>query len=360
MRDFHGIDGVAERFIAAGYFPSAVVTVFDRSGTLYRKAYGENAMPDGSILRTNENTAFDMASCTKIATATQILLRIADGNLRLMDRVPELLPETADMTDLYPRVRSVTVYQLLTHTSGLLNWFPFYTLETHTDPGEGSRRFLCCFDSIIAGTPIVRDMVYSDMNFMLLGLILERIGGKPLSSCLEDLRSFLGAARMRYLADPTEWEIAPSCYDNAIEEDMVAERGLRFDGWRPHGKPVIGCNDCNAHYFFGGVAGHAGICADADAFERLGRLYLTTEIEPLVSSTRDLEYGRGLGWAADPDLYPRGCGHTGFTGPSIWVSRELGIGAVALTNRLAYPASHGTNTNEFRRALAAEIVRTFR
>lgn len=355
-KDFSAIDQVVLSHIERGFFPSAVVTVFDHEKTLYRKAYGENLMPDGTVEKANTDTAYDMASCTKIATSTQILLLIDEGKLKLTTRVPEVLPEVKDFPDLYARLRSVTMYQLLTHTSGILDWFPFYTIKTHTDPEEGARDFLWAFNTFIGKTPIIDGMIYSDMNFMLLGLIVSRLREKPLDQCLEDLKTMLGAKRLGYLLEKKEGNIAPSCYDNAIEERMVKERDLFFDGWRAHGKPIIGCNDGNTHYFFGGVAGLAGIAANCDAYERLGRLYLTTDRPILLQSMDAAEESRGLGWQIDDKLYPEGCGHTGFSGSSIWISRKLDIGVVALTNRLAFPTEHGTNTQDFRRALAAKVM----
>ncbi len=360
LKDFSPIDSVVLSHIEKGFFPSAVISVFDHEKTLYQKAYGENLMPDGTVQKADTDTAYDMASCTKIATSTQILLLMEEGRLKLTTRIPEVLPEVKEYPDLYGRLRSVTMYQLLTHTSGILDWFPFYTIKTHTDPDEGAKDFLWAFNTFIAKIPIIDGMVYSDMNFMLLGLIVSRLKGKPLSACLDDLKALLGAKRLGYLLEKTEDNMAPSCYDNAIEERMVKERGLHFDAWREHGRPIIGCNDGNTHYFFGGVAGLAGIAANADAYERLGRLYLNTTKPHLIQSMDMAEDGRGLGWQIDEKLYPEGCGHTGFSGPSIWISRKLDIGVIALTNRLAFPTEHGTNTQDFRRALAAKVMEIIR
>lgn len=350
MSQFEMIESITMEYIAKGYFPSAVVSVFDDKGTLYRKAFGENILPDGSSRKVDEDTAYDMASCTKIATSTQILLLIDEKKLRLEDRITEILPEIKSRKNLYARLRSVTIYQLLTHTSGILDWYPFYT--------QKGKDFFDVFDSFIADTEIVDGMVYSDMNFMLLGKVVERVKNKPLEECLMDLKDLLGASRLSYKMEEDAHHadnMAPSCYGNSIEERMVADRNLSFCEWRSKEGPIYGCNDGNTHYFFDDVAGLAGISANVDAYERLCRLYLTTSSPLLLRSMQEQEDGRGLGWQMGETLYPDGCGHTGFTGPWIYINREKKYGVVTLVNRLAYPEEHGTNTSDYRRAIAKVV-----
>ena len=198
--------------------------------------------------------------------------------------------------------------------------------------------------------------MYSDMNFMLLGKVIEAVKGKPLPACLEDLKEFLGAKRLEYLPQDRS-NMAPSSFGNGIEEGMVAERGLTFDAWRSKADPVLGTvNDGNAHYFFGDVAGHAGVFADVDAYERIGRLYLTRGTELFRRSMTEQEDGRGLGWQISEGMFPQGCGHTGFTGTSIWVCPSRGIGLAAFTNRLYFEEPTGMNTGDFRRALARAVM----
>ena len=349
------LDSLIQGYVDRGYFPSCTVSVFDREGTLYRKAFGTNDFPGGIRRAADTDTAYDMASCTKIATATGILLLISEGKLSLEDYLPDILPEIRNYPDLFSRTEHTTIRQLLTHTSGILDWYPFYV--------QKGKDFFEVFESFIGATKVQEGMVYSDMNFMLLGKVLERVKGKDLRACQQDLKSLLGAGRMDYPQAGASFSasdnIAPSCFGNAIEEHMVAERGLIFRQWRSKDRPTIGVNDGNAHYFFDDAAGHAGIIADADAYERLGRLYLTSEDPVLISSMQDVGCGRGLGWQIDPLLYPEGCGHTGFSGTYIYVCRSKGFGVVALANRLAFRVAHGTNTNEFRRALADAVYQQF-
>ena len=333
------IEDLLERYSRAGYFPSGCVRVFTRQGTLAVASVGE----------ATEDSVFDVASLTKIATATQVLLAVSRGELSLRGKIMDFLPEIAEDPFLRGRMGTIDLYQLLTHTSTLPDWFPFYACR---EPD-----FFQALTIALRSTEPTEGVVYSDLNFMLLGKLLERIRGKPLDLCLrEDLVEPLGLGRMAYQPDPA-WPIVPSSYGNPIEEDMCRERGIPFDGFRPADQPVRGeVNDGNSWYFFGGVAGHAGIFATAEAYERLCRFYMNTA-DPLLQEAQREQPGapgRGLGLQTGVS-YPHGCGHTGFTGTGIYFSREAEIGVVSFTNRLFYPEKNENGTWEFRRALQEAV-----
>jgi CubicO group peptidase (beta-lactamase class C family) len=198
-------------------------------------------------------------------------------------------------------------------------------------------------------------MVYSDLNFMLLGKVLEALYGMPLEECLmRNLTEPLGLEKMAY-HPPSSWDIAPSGFGNPVEEEMCAERGIAFSRWRPH-EPIRGeVNDGNAHYFFKGVSGHAGVFADAPACEKFCRFFLETDLPLFVESQEEQAPGRGLGWQTG-ELYPEGCGHTGFTGTSFYISRKRNIGVAALTNRLFFPGPNPNPINEFRKSLHYAVL----
>ncbi len=346
--DFSFIDQICQEFIERKAFPSVVVSVYDKEGTLYRKAYGENEL-EGKSCPANTNTVYDVASLSKIATTTQLMLMMEEGKLALDTKIADVLTEIQSRPNLFERLKNVDMYQLLTHSSGILDWYPFYV--------QAGQDFYDVFESFIGDTEIQQGTVYSDMNFMLLGKVVEKIKGKPLAECLQDLKEALGATRLEYC--PTDLDnVAPSSYGNGIEEEMVAERNLVFENWRSKAEPVLGgVNDGNAHYFFDDVAGHAGVFADVDAYERIGRLYMTKDYDVMVRSLTEQEDGRGLGWQIHPEMFPQGAGHTGFTGTSIWVCREHGIGAIAFTNRLFFKDHEGVLTNDFRKKLHQAILK---
>lgn len=326
---------ITHRYRAAEYFPSACVRVFNRRETLAVICVGE-AM---------EDSLFDVASLTKIATATQILRLIGQGRLRLRMPLEEAFPQVASDPYLRERLRGVDLYRLLTHTSSLAAWYPFYERR-----GED---FFAVLARALHHTEPTEGVVYSDLNFMVLGKLLEQVQGKPLARCLEeDLVDPLGLGRMMYHPDGSN-HIIPSDYGNANEIRMCREKGIAFDDFRPMGEPIIGTvHDGNCHYYFDDESGHAGIFADAEAYQRLCQFYMNTDEPLLIEAQREQpdSPGRGLGMQTGPS-YPHGCGHTGFTGTSIYLSREHNIGAVAFTNRLFYREGGGQVTGEYRRAL---------
>lgn len=335
---YEAVDRVIQPRLAERLFPSAVVRVFDSRQTLMAAAFGD----------ARKDSVYDVASLTKIATSTQILLLISSGRLSLEDEILSVLPELSKHDLLKKRLTRVDIYSLLTHTSGIVDWYPFYA---HRE---------LPFEDVLALAleryGPVEGMVYSDLNFMLLGKVLERLRRMPLNACLaEDLVKPLELGRMSYRPDPA-WDIIPSSYGNPIEEGMCKERGISFDGWRPHTPLRGGCNDGNAYYYFGGAAGSAGIFADALSYERLARFYLTSADPLIIRAQQALESNRGLGLQTG-EMYPEGCGHLGFTGTSLYFSRALDIGVVTFTNRLylEHPLSEGMQA--FRRELHEAVVR---
>lgn len=332
---------VTERYRALGYFPDAAVRVFQRERTLCAVYAGSAA----------KQSLFDVASLTKIATATQILLRIDSGELSLNDEIGALLPDIAKDAYLCARLAGVTVLRLLTHTSSIVDWYPFYSRR-----GEG---FYQALRFALEHTKPTEGVVYSDLNFMLLGKALERLSGLPLDECLQaHLVKPLGLGRMGYRPMDTQ-DVIPSGYGNPTEEAMCRERGITFAGFRPVNEPVrAGTHDGNAHYYFDDAAGHAGVFASPEAYERLCRFYMNTDRPIFAQALREQPCSptRGLGFQMGA-MYPYGCGHTGFTGTSIWFSKDKDIGVVAFTNRLYYKGYlNDRNTGDYRRALHEAVL----
>lgn len=329
--DFSAIDGIVEAYRQRGYYPSAVCQVFNESGTLYHRAVGD----------VQKDTWFDIASVSKIVLTTMLLFAMEEGKLSPDSLVLDILSPDGDATR--ERLAGVSVRQLMTHTSGLPAWFPFYT---------DGRDFFIVLERVLTEMPRETGYVYSDLNFMLLGLIFSRVTGLTLRDGLHAyIHTKMDIRDIEY--GPVSPALcAPSCCGNQIEKRMCAERGLSFEGWRPDGVPVRGsCNDGNAHYYWHGASGHAGVFASSDALARLCRFYMTTD-RPFFREAMDTMIdGRGLGFDKGV-TYPEGCGHSGFTGTAIWFSRTHHIGCVLLTNKLFCPETHTPgNTNEFRRAV---------
>lgn len=330
----------------AGDFPDAVCAVFSAEELLYSAAFG-GAGPD---------TWFDLASLTKLFTSTLLLDQVRAGRLGLEDSAADLLgPETLPPA-LARTLSGVTLERLLTHTSGLMPWYPFYTRE---EP------FYTVLDGLVAQNGLLRGMYYSDLNFMLAGRIAERAAGCPLPEALRRAGLSDGTAGPVFLprgCAPAEklraaGLLAVSSYGNGVEETMCARRGLAFSGWRGRTRPVLGeANDGNCWYAFGGVSGHAGLFAPVGALVRLGQFYLKAG-GIFARAMADAGAGRGLGFELG-EKYPRGCGHTGFTGTSLWISPEMGVGAAILTNRLAFPGQDTPpDLTDFRREAHECVLR---
>lgn len=329
------IEDITARYQAAGYFPSACVRVFNRRETLACACVGEAA----------EDSLFDVASLTKIATSTQILLLISSGALSLDQEIADALPALRDNAYLRERTKGITLRRLLTHTSSLPAWYPFYT--------RGNEDFYTALAFALKNTAPTQGMEYSDLNFMLLGKALEQARKKPLEACLrEDLRKPLRLGEITYLPEKT-LPIVPSCFGNPIEQEMCRERDLSFSGFRPADQPVSGeVNDGNAFYYFHGVSGHAGIFATAGAYQRLCQYYMNAEDQLLVEAQCEQPGAPTRGFGLQTGVsYPHGCGHTGFTGTGIYFSASRNVGVVSFTNRLYYKEENPNATWEFRRVL---------
>ncbi|MDI9520590.1 MAG: serine hydrolase [Bacillota bacterium] len=321
---------VAQGFREEGFFPSCAVSVFDAQHTLCRFSIGE----------AQEDSLFDLASLTKLATATLVLDSIEEGRFQLQDTLPQLLPWVRADEQFERQLQGISLYQLLTHTSGLPAWYPFYA---HPD-----------FESALKAalqTPRAQGMEYSDIGFILLGKVLEEAWQAPLDAVLRQrLVQPLGLDNFGFLPDLNQ-HILPSGYGNPHEMEIDKTFGLQFHGFRPLDLPIIGqAHDGNSWYAFCGVSGHAGIFSNLDGVQKLGQHYLSTDSALKQAAMREQFSGRGLGFEAG-DMYPQGCGHTGFTGTSLYLSRSLGIGCVILSNRCFYPDGNYKLTNPFRREM---------
>ena len=200
------------RGVENGVFPYAEWAAFDKDGIFSR---GATAGEGGR--------RFDLASLTKTFTATALLRLISEGKLRLEDDAASILEPPS------PRLRDylgqMSLYRLMTHTAGLPAWYPFYA---------DGRPFFEALEALLDAQGPGEGMVYSDIGFMLLGLVLSRVNGRPLEEVIDPFG--FGAA---YKPGPGP-DLVPSCRDNAVEEGMCAERGFTFSGFRAHFRDVTG------------------------------------------------------------------------------------------------------------------------
>jgi len=353
------------RAIAAGRFPGAIAqwgpvgAEFSSCG----EGRAELWAPPSAV---TTDTWFDLASLTKpLVTTTLSLVAFREGALTPNTRVGEVLSATVKSP-----VGDIEIHRLLTHTSGLPAWLPFYCLA------EGRRTNLPqALQRIKLEARPGERVVYSCVGFIILGLMLEEVSGSDLDGLFYNrvlvptgLENDLG-----FNPDPTFRVLAGGASRPLAEQRLVRDLGLD-PGWIPAvgtGRP----DDGNAR-FFGGAAGNAGLFGTARGVRRLTAEYCGSctnllsadEIERAVTSqTGGLEQERGWGWqiAATPgcsagaSIPATAFGHTGFTGVSVWADRT-GAGIwVLLTNR-NHPGQRGVDLHPVRRrfhSLTAEWCR---
>ena len=324
------LDGIVEKAIEEGQAPGAVLIVGHDGQVVYRKAFG-----DRSVLPQREamtvDTIFDIASLTKVvATTTAVMQLIGKGEIRANDPVAKYIPEFAQNGK-----GDVTIRELLTHFSGLDEDLDL------SQPWEGKEN---AFRMAYADKPIYAPgarFLYSDINFIVLGALVERVSEMPLDEyCEKNIFRPLGMTHTRFLP-PSSWlsKIAPTQFD---EHDHML-----------HG--VV--HDPTARRM-GGVAGHAGVFSTADDLAKFAQFLLdggsvlpssliekmTTPQQPPTASVL-----RGFGWDIDSpfssnrgELLPVGSfGHTGFTGTSIWVDPTTRTYIILLTNAV-HPRGKGS------------------
>jgi uncharacterized protein YbbC (DUF1343 family)/CubicO group peptidase (beta-lactamase class C family) len=323
---FTAVDAVIQEAIHDGTIPGAVLMVGHDGRVIYRKAYGSRALEPRREAMTLD-TIFDVASLTKvIATTTAVMQLVEKGKVRLNDPVAKYLPEFAQNGK-----DEITVRQLLTHYSGIepdldlkVAWsgkqtaYGMANAETPEDP-PGSK------------------FSYSDVNFIVLGEIIERVSGETLDEYVtRHIFAPLKMLHTRYLP-PLErragWieKIAPTQYD---ENDHML-RGVVHD---PSTRRM------------GGVAGHAGLFSTGDDLAKFAQALLAggdgilsaMSVEKMTRPEQPpaAPVLRGFGWDIDSpystnrgDLLPvGGYGHTGFTGTSMWVDPTTKTYIILLTN----------------------------
>lgn len=337
-----GIDRLTRRAMGDGAFAGSVVRVERRGRLVFEGAWGD-ALEDGAAREEmTTSSVFDLASVSKLFTATAVLRLASAGRLELESAVADVLGYGS--SGLGAALGGADIRDLLTHSSGIHYWYPFYTRR-----GEPFEAILA---DVLAEHPRRREVIYSDLNFMLLGKIVEKVAGLSLREAVRALViEPLGLSRSGYVAPPSG--VVATEFGNRIEERMVADLGLRFNGWRSQARPLRGePDDGNCYYYFGGAAGHAGVFSDAASLAALGESFLVwpgkasdgfIRQDLLAEARRDHGGDRGLGFQVGENYPSGGFGHTGFTGTYLHVNDGSGLVIVCLTNRLHVAAPRRIN-----------------
>ena len=316
------LDPIVNEAIAQRQIPGAVVIIGHDGQVVYRKAYGSRALEPRREPMTVD-TVFDCASLTKVIVTTTAIMQLWEqGRFRMSDPVAKYLPEFAQNGK-----QDITIRQLLIHYSGLA---PDLDL---TKPWEGKETaYRMAFEAAPERSPGAV-FVYSDINFVVLGALVERLSGESLDEyALKHIFEPVGMKETRFVP-PHAWEprIAPTEED----ENHHLLRGVVHD---PTARRM------------GGVAGNAGVFSTADdlaifaqALLDGGRGVLTPATVAKMTAPQQPVNGtavRGFGWDIDSplstnrgELLPVGSyGHTGFAGTSLWIDPTTRTYIVLLTN----------------------------
>lgn len=377
--------------------PAVALAVWQAGRHVYEAAFGW-ADPESKRRPAAPELCFDLASVSKLFTATCFLAMASEGRVALDDAVVSvitelggrnprsvdggqepltraMLPTPAERVGWLVDPARVTFRQLLSHTSGLAPWRAVFEAcgpapppPDQPDPVSVERRRAAGL-SAVCGYPFVdrpgRAIGYSDLGFMLLGEAVLRLTLVPLDDAIRDrVTSPLGLGSVVYAplrAGLSKERIAPTSVDEL---------------WR--GRRCWGEAEDENAAGLGGVAGHAGLFGNVGDVARFGRAWLERDprlgITPALMDEAvreqacDAGQRRGLGWQLRPattgappgsflaPLSKGSFGHTGFTGISIAVDPERELVVVCLTNRV-YAGRTNPGIDELRIALHAAVAR---
>jgi uncharacterized protein YbbC (DUF1343 family)/CubicO group peptidase (beta-lactamase class C family) len=319
-----GLEAAIEGAIRRGDIPGAVLHV-ECQGHVYARAYGHRALEPIREPMTLD-TIFDLASLTKVVATTPLVMRrVERGQISLDAPVSRYLPEFRGQGK-----ETITVRQLLTHSSGMAPGIP--AAEFVPKDLEEVLSWICrCQPLAVPGSRII----YSDLNYHLLGEVIRRVSGESLDQLARrEIWEPLGMTE-------TGWRPAASLRSRIAPTELVEGEVLRGVVHDPTSRRV------------GGLTAHAGLFGTAADLAKFARVLLKGG-EPLLQSGSlaamtttqsppGLEPPRGLGWEIRPafdrtvDAPPPGThlayGHTGWTGTSIWIDPPRQLFVILLTNR---------------------------
>jgi CubicO group peptidase (beta-lactamase class C family) len=352
--NFNNVDNLINKAIENKVFPGATLIIGNQYDIIYAKAYGRYTYDSDSKL-VSIYTIYDLASLTKvIATTTAIMKLYEENKLSLDDKVITYFPEFNNNGK-----EKITIQNLLLHNSGLQDLIRFYKIYSSREQA---------LDAIFNSVPVYETgtkFLYSDLNAILLGLIVEKVSGLSFDEyCKQNIFQPL---KMYYTffnpnSDLKEF-IAPTEIDSYWRNRLL--QGEVHD---------------ESASFLGGVAGNAGLFSNApDLYKFMkmmlnkGKLdsnfiYLKEETVNTFTHRYEEPYlnTRALGWDTKPlpQKYRPQCGelfsensfgHTGFTGTSIWCDKDKNLIIIFLSNRV-YPTRNNYQIMDFRPELHNAIV----
>lgn len=346
---------ILEDAIAARVFPGCAWGVLFGGDVRALEGLGRHTY-DHASHTIRANSVYDLASLTKVIATTAIAMLLYDRKLLDLDRpIYEWLPAFAAAHSADRRRRAVTVYMLLTHSSGLPGYAPLFE---HCDTAE--TLFDACLRIPLQAAPASR-AEYSDLGFILLGRILEEIAREPLDETFHrEIAQPLGMQSSHFCPPPTWKNDIPPTQDASSFRRRVVQGEVHDD---------------NA-FMLGGIAGHAGLFSNALDPLRFARclladgrtpdkkqLFQEETVRMFTTRARQPEgSSRALGWdtptapsSSGKYFSERAIGHLGFTGTSLWIDPDAELAVVLLTNR-TWPNGQNQAIKELRPRFHDSIV----
>ncbi len=343
--------------------PGGVITVATADSAIGTFTFGTTASLREGGVKVTGNTIYDLASLTKpMATVALAMRSVSTGKLDISKRVCELAPWLDR-----PIARRIEVRHLLGHASGLPAHVPFYQHLLSSGSSRPRRtQLLALAKEVEIESPPGNRAVYSDVGYIILGALLERIWDRPLD------KLFATEIADRGGLTTTTYSIAKMVVPNAANI-APTEHAPDLDGRRLCG--IV--HDENAR---AGQAplGHAGLFGTAIDVLRFAiqlnravrgednRIFDPQVARHFVNAQAAPKTSWRLGWDTPSpppvkshagDLWaPSGFGHLGFTGTSLWLDPERGRAIVILTNRVYY-SRDPKPIRDFRREIMDTVSR---
>lgn len=372
------IDSMMTNALEKGFFPGAQIIVGTGDFNLIYKNYGYHDYTKKQLVKSDD--VFDLASMSKVLGATLVTMRlVGDGKIKLTDQVGEIVPFYKNTA-----IANLTLFELLTHTSGLTPSITFYQALLSTPDNspllsnQKSEQYPEQFDNMYVNKNIIYDSkylvfepkenwaqiyknmwlnpefyplvyeriakantnprgkyLYSDLNLLLVKQMIETKTGKKLDQFTNEIYKELGISKIGY--NPLKWtsidNVMPTEVDNFFRKDTV--KGYVHD---------------EAAAIFGGVSGNAGLFANAESIAVIckmlmnngnykGKQILKANVVKEFTDSPLAKEGiyRGLGFdKRKPDEFftKDDFGHTGFTGTFFFMNRNTNRFLIILTNRV--------------------------
>jgi len=303
---------------------------------------------------------YDLASLTKpLSTALIMVTLVGAGKIRLTDHIDKYLPGVPEDK------RLITIFQLLNHSSGLSAHQPFFS-ELANIPAAERKSALTrlILASELTAQPATCT-TYSDLGYLLLGLIIEEVSGLGLAEYFQTK-----------IVEPLG--LAAGIFFNPLGSSMKEREGFaptELCPWR--GRVLRGEVSDENCWVLGGVAGHAGLFGNIESVLALNcailEIWQGRRVHPylrreelswfleapsqVVDSTWALGFDRPTVGSSSSGKYlsPRSIGHLGFTGTSFWIDPDKSLVVVLLTNRV-HPSRENVLIREFRPLFHDRVV----